>query len=217
MIRTRHFHILDIGEGDWGAHPDIKSARRAILKILEDFNPFFDPPMTKDEFTIISSDEWCGLNDEVCEYDRSRAIWESLRQEPEWTHTFEPEPKTVYRIDGKRVPRWKMACSMPIDRATELWPFTGHPVALHQWRYDTIIMNPELCTCKGRGHRKKGCIIGRKGRKCQICGALYEDYGNSLNYCLPCDDWRDQRERYLADWAADRMGNATAVRQLALL
>ena len=53
MTRTPHVHILDTGEGDWGAYPDEAKARRAIAAILNDFNEFADTPMTLQELTII--------------------------------------------------------------------------------------------------------------------------------------------------------------------
>lgn len=140
-----------------------------------------------------------------------------MRRPPIWSHDFPGEPRAVYRIDGKRVPRWKMACSMTIDQAMELWPFTGHPVSLPVWRYDNILADHELCPCNTRSHRKKGCIVGPGGRKCSICEALYEDYGNGFRHCLPCQDWLDRREAYLADWAAERMHNASMAAQLTLL
>lgn len=215
--RTPHVHILDTGEGDWGAHPNRAAARRAARQALEEFNSFADIPMTEDELSIVSSDEWCADYDEPCEYDRNNALLDAMRKPPLWSHDFPPEPSAVYRMDGKRVPRWKMACSMTIDKAMELWPFTGHPEAIPVWRYDNILADSALCPCSNRSHRRKGCIIGPGGLKCSICGTLHQDYGNGFHHCLPCQDWLDRREKYLADWAAEALANASMSSQLALL
>ena len=53
MTRTPHLHVLDTGEGDWGAYPDKAEAQRAIAQILNDFNQFADIPMTRQDLTII--------------------------------------------------------------------------------------------------------------------------------------------------------------------
>lgn len=57
--RTPHVHILDTGEGDWGAHPTRASARRAAKKLLKELNGLFEVPISPDELTIVDSDEWC--------------------------------------------------------------------------------------------------------------------------------------------------------------
>lgn len=215
--RTSHVHILDTGEGDWGAHPNRASANRAAKKILEEVNSFMDVPMAEDEITIVDSEEWCADSPEPCEYDRNRALLEAMRRPPIWRYDFPSLPTAVYRIDGRRIPRWKMACSMTIDQAMELWPFTGHPVAIPIWHYDIVIADRNLCPCSNRSHRRKGCIVGPSGLKCSICGALHQDYGNGFHHCLPCQDWLDRREAYLADWAAERMDNASMAAQLSLL
>ena len=106
---------------------------------------------------------------------------------------------------------------MSIDKAMELWPFTGHPVALPLWRYETILANSRLCPCTNRSHRAKACIVGPSGRKCMICRALHQDYGNISQHCLPCQDWLDRRETYLADWAASMTANPNIMTQPALL
>ena len=109
---------------------------------------------------------------------------------------------------------------MTIEQAMELWPFTDHPEALPYWHYENVIRDPQCCTCATRDHRKKGCLIGPQGRKCSTCGALHQDYGNSFHHCQPCQDcqdWLDRREKYLADWAAEALANASMTTQLALL
>ena len=217
MTRTPHFHVIDTSDGDWGAYDDQCKAQQATLSIVAESAQYFDEPMTPDELTTMASDEWCAQDDAPCYYDRNAALAATVKQTPEWTYHFPAEPLGIYRINGRRVPRWRLASSLSTDRMHELWPFTGHPVALPQWRFDAMIMDPALCTCATRSHRKKECAIGPKGRKCSICGALFEDYGNSFGYCRPCDEWKDQRERYLADWAVTRLPNSTLVRQLSLI
>lgn len=215
--RRPHVHVLDTGEGDWGAYPDRPSARRAAVQALKDFNGFSDIPMTPEEFTIVSSDEWCADGEEPCYYDRNAALLAAMRQPPLWSHDFPGEPRAVYRIDGKRVPRWKMACSMTMEQAVKLWPVTGHPVAIPLWHYDSILFDPALCPCSNRNHRRKNCIIGPHGLKCSVCGALHQDYGNISHYCLGCQDWMDRREAYLADWASENNGKANTSTQVPLL
>ena len=217
MQRTAHVHILDTGEGDWGAHATAAEAAAAARRALKDFNNFADVPMTQAELTILSSEHWCGQDDEPCYYDQRRALLAGMRTPPLWTHDFPSPPAAVYRIGGKRVPRWKMACSKSIGQAMTLWPFTGRPVALPIWRYERIQADSDLCACSTLSHRKKGCLIGPAGLKCSICGALHQDYGNIGHHCLPCQDWLDRRERYLADWAAEHMDSADMAAQLVLL
>ena len=214
---TPHFHILDTGEGDWGAHPDRATAATAVLKTLTEINGFSDIPMTKDDLTIVGSEDWCEQDGDPCYYDRNIAHIAAMRRPALWTHDFPTPASAVYRIDGKRVARWKMACSMSIDRAMEIWPFTGHPESLPIWRYDNIMADPELCPCNTRQHRKKGCIISPSGDKCSVCGALYQDYGNGSHHCLGCQDWLDRREAHLADWAAERVSTTSLTAQLPLL
>lgn len=213
MSRLPHVHILDTGEGDWGAYPDTATAKRAINTIIADCNEYLEVPLTPEELTIIPSEEWCGPDPEPCEYERNTLLRQAMRQTPLWVHDYPPLPAPVYRIDGKRVARWKLACSMSIDKAMELWPFAGHPVALPHWEYNVIQADRELCPCTGRGHRRKGCIIGPEGKACHICGALFTDYGNAMTYCRPCADWRERREIYLADWAADQSSNPALATQ----
>ena len=217
MQRTVHVHILDTGEGDWGTHATAARATAAARKALKDFNSFADVPMTQAELTIISSEHWCALDPDPCYHDQRQALLASMRTTPLWTHDFPSPPSAIYRIAGKRVPRWKMACSMSIDQAMTLWPFTGHPVALPIWRYETIIADSDLCPCTTRSHRKAGCIIGPAGLKCSICGALHQDYGNISHHCLPCQDWLERRELHLADWAAEATNSANLSAQLVLL
>lgn len=217
MKRIPHYHVLDNADGDWGAYPSHAAARLARSRIVADSPAWMDEPLRPDELTIVTSAEWCALNDEPCEFDRNAALDATLRQVPEWTHDFPRETPAIFRIDGKRVPRWRLMTALPIEDMATAWPFVGHPVALPQWRHDIIIMNPELCGCKTRGHRRKGCIIGPKGRKCSICGALYEDYGNSQNYCLGCDDWKDRREAYLAERGSELIRGRRVDQQLVLL
>lgn len=217
MELTPHVHVLDIGEGDWGAYPDRRAARVGTLKAITDFNEFATEPYAIDDFTIVDSEEWCADGPEICYYDRNAFILRCLRQEPEWTYDYPPPPLTTYRIDGKRVPRWKMATSMTIELAHELWSTEGYPVALPHWRYDNILANSELCPCKSRSHRKKGCLIGPDGRRCVTCGALYTDYGNSMNQCLACDTWRTEREIYLAEYVAEHGNKTSSATQLALI
>ena len=202
MPRTSHVHLLDTGEGDWGTFPDESSARRAITALLQDINEFAETPMTRQELNIVPAPEWCHQDPHPCDYDQRQTFLSAIRTPPLWTHEYPPESPTLYHVNGKRTARWKLACSMPIDQAMTLWPYTGHPEALPQWRHDLIIADTDLCPCTNRSHRKKGCIIGPQGRKCLICGALYQDYGSGFNRCMPCTDWQDRRERHLADWAA---------------
>ena len=115
ITRTPHVRILDTGEGDWGAHYDSAAARRAARQAPKDFNSFTDIPMSEDELTIVSSDEWCAQDDDPCYYDRNNALLAAMRQPALWTHDFPSQPSAIYRRGGKRIPRWKMACSMTID------------------------------------------------------------------------------------------------------
>ena len=215
--RTSHVHILDTGQGDWGAHKNAATALRAAKKALEELNTVTDMPVTGDELTIVNSKEWCAQDDEPCYHDRNLALIDAMRTPAAWTHDFPSPPSSIYRIDGKRIARWKMACSMSIDQAMILWPFTGHPVAIPIWRYEAVQTDPALCSCNTRRHRKTGCIIGPKGDKCLICGSLYEDYGNTMHHCLACQDWLDRRQIYLADWAAENMNAPDLSAQLVLL
>ena len=217
MERTPHFHVLDIGEGDWGAYSSRAKAVAAAKRIVEQTAEYLVEPMRSDELTIMAADEWCSLDDEPCYEDRNEAIRRTLSQTPEWTHEYRDDPPAAYRIDGKRVPIWKMMSRLSTDQMTNIWPFTGHPVAMAQWRFDNMIMDPEICRCATRGHRKKGCLIGPNGRKCSICGALYTEYGNAMRYCPACDDWKERRERYLADVAVASLANAAAAQQIRMI
>ena len=217
MQRTPHVHILDTGEGDWGAHANRAAAGRAARKAITEFNSFTDIPITTNELTIVSSEEWCDHDGETCYYDRNNALLAAMRIPPLWAHDFPSPPAPVYRIGGKRVARWKLACSMSIDQAMELWPFTGHPVSLPIWHYDTVLADSELCPCTNRSHRKAGCIVGPGGRKCSICGALFQDYGNIAHHCLGCQDWLARRELFLADWASEAISAPALSAQLALI
>ena len=216
IAHTPHVHILDIADGDWGAHPDKPTAKRAARRTLRDFNEFADQPMTMSQLTIVPSTEWCGDDPDPCYYEVRKALLDGMRKPPLWTWDCPPLTSAVYRIDGRRVARWRMACSMTIDTAMELWPFRGHPVALPHWQYETVMADSGLCGCRTRQHRAKGCIIGPNGRKCSICQAVYQDYGNGFSHCLPCQDWLDRREAYLADWAAQHT-QAAVTAQPALL
>ena len=202
MQRTPDVHILDTAEGDWGAHANRAAASRAVRKAIDEFNSFTDMPIAKDELTIIGSGDWCAQDGESCYYDRNAALITGMRTPPVWVHDFPSPPSPIYRTGGKRVARWRLVCSMSIDQAMTLWPFTGHPVALPAWHYDGVQADSGLCACTTRQRRKKGCIIGPGGRKGLICGVLYRDYGNIANHCLGCQDWLERREMYLADWAA---------------
>ena len=215
--RTSHVHILDTGQGDWGGYANHATARRTVKKLLEEINSFFEFPMTKDELTIIDAREWCADDPEPCEYDREKEHLAAMGRPPLWQHDFPSPPRGIYRIDGKRVARWKMTCPLSIDRATELWPFCGHPVSIPVWHFNIVMTDSRLCPCSTHSHRRKGCIIGPSGLKCAICGALHQDYGNISRYCLPCQDWMEHREAYLADWAAGHRENADMAAQLALL
>ena len=128
-------------------------------------------PITKDELTIVSSGDWCAQDGEPCYYDRNAALITGMRTPPVWVHDFPSLSSPIYRIGGKRVARWRLACSMTIDQAMTLWPFTGHPVALPAWHYDGVQADSGLCTCTTRSHRKAACIIGPGGRKCLICAS----------------------------------------------
>ena len=217
MQRTTHFHVLDAGDGDWGAYQTRHDAIAAVTRITRETAEYFVDAMQPHELTIVSAEEWCSLDGARCYEDLNQEIQRSLTEVPRWTHQYRPQELSIYRIDGKRVPRWKMTSRLSVEQMATLWPFTYHPVALPQWRFDNMIVDPSVCQCATRGHRKKGCIIGPSGRKCSICGALFTEYGNALGYCPPCDDWKDLRERYLADTAAKAIPNASAVQQMALL
>lgn len=212
-----HYHILDTGDGDWGAHPTPAAALKALLAAVAAFNEMAVEPIQDGELRIIPSTEWCADAETRCHYETDRIIIEGRRSQPVWTYPGNDEPPRVYRLNGRRVPRWKLACSMRIETAMEVFPYIGHPVALPYWHYDNILHDPECCTCATRDHRKKGCLITPQGQKCSTCGALHLDYGNISSRCLPCQDWHTARETYLADWAASQLDNADASGQLPLL
>ena len=102
-------------------------------------------PITKDELTIVSSGDWCAQDGEPCYYDRNAALITGMRTPPVWVHDFPSPPSPIYRIGGRRVARWRLACSMSIGQAMTLWPFTGHPVALPAWHYDGVLADSGLC------------------------------------------------------------------------
>ena len=210
--------MIDSGEGDWGDYPDGASARRATVTLTSEFNAMPDVvPLEPGDLTVISSEEWCANNEPPCYHDRNAAILAALRQTPDWTYDFPPEPNHIFRLDGKRVPRWRMTSFLSTDDMATIWPFEGHPVALPHWEYNRIIMQSDLCGCTTHAHRKKGCLIGPTGRRCHICGALYTEYGNAFSYCLPCDAWKSARELYLALYAAEKVPQATVTAQLVLV
>ena len=82
MQRTPHVHILDTGEGDWGAHANRAAAGRAARKAITEFNSFTDIPITTNELTIVSSEEWCDHDGETCYYDRNNALLAAMRIPP---------------------------------------------------------------------------------------------------------------------------------------
>ena len=171
--RKPHVHILDAGEEDWGAHCDRADARRAARQDLKDLNSFTDISMTQDVLIIVNSDECCAQDHDPCYYDRNITLLAAMRQPPLWTHNFPIQTSAIYPQGGKRIPRWKMPCSMTIDQAMALWPFTGHPEAMPIWRYDNMLADSALCPCSTRSHRRKNCTIGPGGLKCSICGTLH--------------------------------------------
>lgn len=217
MQRTEHFHILDNADGDWGAHDSRIDAKAAMLEQIRESAEVYDEPLQRDEMSVVPSADWCAQNEEACYHDRNAALDRTIHQTPEWTHRYAEQPAPVYRIDGRRVPRWKMISRLSTYQMATLWPAEGHPVALPQWRYDVMIMDPRTCPCATRAHRKKGCAIGPAGRKCSTCGALYTEWGNAMSHCPPCDEWADLRSRYLADSAAAALEGGSSSQQLALL
>ena len=141
MKRTPHVHVLDTGEGDWEAYAGLKEAEAKIKEAIADHNSFADAPITRESLTIVDSEEWCADAAEPCYYDREMAVRATMRQVPDWTYSYPPQDSKTYRVNGKRVPRWKMACSMSIDQAMNLWPFDqdygnafGYCQACTHWR-----------------------------------------------------------------------------------
>lgn len=109
----------------------------------------------------------------------------------------------------RRMSKLQLVGLLSIDKMHEVWLWKPAQ-ALPQHDYMNLLQD---CRCANHSHRRKDCPVG-KGKRCTICGVLYQDYGNMSGYCPPCLDYWEMRRDYLDEYAATHVKGASLQGQL---